>query len=147
MGRGAWDLQGEDTIFGGMELQVNLGPGLPGLLLMSCMALDHSLNFSDLQFSTKWDKYWPANQFTSLLLISRADKRSPCLVRAGPFRMSADVCRGHSQVAWTIRGEKQPPATSQRDHEKVGQEPRLPGRPHLVKCEAAELNWLQNVWR
>lgn len=57
MGRGAWDLQGEDTIFGGMELQVNLGPGLPGLLLMSCMALDHSLNFSDLQFSTKWDKY------------------------------------------------------------------------------------------
>ena len=57
MGRGAWDLQGEDTIFGGMELQVNLSPGLPGLLLMSCMALDHSLNFSDLQFSTKWDKY------------------------------------------------------------------------------------------
>ena len=37
-------------------------------------------------------------------------------------------------------GEKQPPATSQRDHEKMGQEPRLPGRPHLVKCEVAELN-------
>lgn len=37
-------------------------------------------------------------------------------------------------------GEKQPPETSQRDHEKMGQEPRLPGRPHLVKCEVAELN-------
>lgn len=37
-------------------------------------------------------------------------------------------------------GEKQPPETSQRDHEKMGQEPRLPGRPHLVKREVAELN-------
>ena len=57
MGQGAWDLQGEDTTFAGMELQVNPGPGLPGLLLMSCVALDHLLNFSDLQFSIKWDKY------------------------------------------------------------------------------------------
>lgn len=64
MGQGAWDLQGEDTTFVGMELQVNPGPGLPGLLT-SCMALGHSLNFSDLQFSIKWDQQTSSQVFYS----------------------------------------------------------------------------------
>ena len=49
MGQGAWDFQGEDTIFGVMELQVNPGPGLPGLLT-SCVALDIRLTFLTFSF-------------------------------------------------------------------------------------------------